>query len=224
MDPSEKNVFDLGTQLTRYNAYDNAIAVFRFGIEKHSRSSQLRVGLGVALYSANRYDEAAEVLLTAVKLDPKDQRPFLFLGKIADFSSKMADQLVGTLAEIVRQHPKNAAANYCYAVSLWGRNAGREDVRNLPQVEQLFKTAVALDPTLYDAHFRLGILYQEQGRFDAAIRAFEQALKLEPEQYTPHFRLAQIYRRIGELDKERQHMDAYVRLREQATKEVKGKP
>jgi tetratricopeptide (TPR) repeat protein len=53
MDPSEGNVFDLGSFLLEHKNYegflDKALTIFRYGVQKYPRSAKLMVGLGVTL-------------------------------------------------------------------------------------------------------------------------------------------------------------------------------
>ncbi len=52
LDPSEKNVFDLGSDLLKHRAFTSALAVFKFGVERYPESPKTRVGLGIALLLA----------------------------------------------------------------------------------------------------------------------------------------------------------------------------
>ena len=65
LDPSESNIFDLATFLLQHKKYvgslDDSIKFFRYGVAQYPRSSQMMVGLGVALYADNEYDEAVRV-------------------------------------------------------------------------------------------------------------------------------------------------------------------
>src|ERR1700734_1094508 len=54
-DPSEKNLFDLGTDLLHHRAYPPALTVFRYAAGKYPRAARIQVGLGIALYSSGQY-------------------------------------------------------------------------------------------------------------------------------------------------------------------------
>src|ERR1039458_6979107 len=60
MDPSEKNLFDLGTDLLRHQAYRPALTLFRYAAGKYPQAARLQVGLGVSLYSTGNYTEERE--------------------------------------------------------------------------------------------------------------------------------------------------------------------
>ena len=122
MDPTEKNLFDLGSHLLLHRGFEPALKVFSFAAPRFPQSARLRVGLGIAHYSLGQYDDAVETLCQAVDLDPKDTKALDFLGKMYDVSPQFADEVTKRLARFVQLYPENAAANYYYGLSL--REAG----------------------------------------------------------------------------------------------------
>jgi len=87
MDPTEKNLFDLGSHLLLHRGFEPALKVFAFATPRDPQSAKLRVGLGIAHYSLGQYDDAVETLCQAVDLDPKDTKALDFLGKMYDVST-----------------------------------------------------------------------------------------------------------------------------------------
>jgi tetratricopeptide (TPR) repeat protein len=69
MDPTEKNLFDLGSDLLRHRGFKPALKVFVFATGRYPQSAKLRVGLGIAYYSLGQYDDAVATLCQAVDLD-----------------------------------------------------------------------------------------------------------------------------------------------------------
>ena len=78
MDPSEGNLFDWGSELLIHQTYEPAIAVFETASERYPKSPRVMIGLGMALYSRGKYDEAVKALLTAADLNPADPRCLRF--------------------------------------------------------------------------------------------------------------------------------------------------
>lgn len=64
-----------------------------------------------------------------------------------------------------------------------------------------YQKAAQLDPTYPTPHNDLGVLLEEQGRFDEAERSYQQALALDPNYLEPHTNLALLYERIGQTEK-----------------------
>jgi tetratricopeptide (TPR) repeat protein len=215
IEPSEKHLLSLGNLLVKSSNYVEAIKFFDYGLQKFPRSSQLKVGLGIALYSQGQYDPAVRTLCEAADLDPSDHRPFLFLGEMYGVSVEMADEVIRRMAQFVEIHPENALAHYYYALNLWkGRwGAGREP--DLATIEQLFKRALQLDPGFAQARFQLGSLYANQRKFTEAIEQLRQAVKLDPAMANAHYRLGQAYQQTGQRALAAQEFDIFQRLKEQ---------
>ena len=119
LDPNEKNVFDLGNILLQLTAANEALKIFKYGVEKHPKSSQLRVGRGIAEYALGKYNEAVETLCQAVDLDQGDPRPYVFLGEMYGVSVELADEINRRFAVLIQLQPRNALAHYYYAMNLW---------------------------------------------------------------------------------------------------------
>ncbi len=204
LDPSESNIFDLATFLLQHKKYvgfvDESIKFFRYGVAHYPRSSQMMVGLGVALYASEQYDEAVRVLCAAVDLDPTDRRPVEFLGKARKVSPELAVEVDKRLQELAERYPDNAATTFYYAYGLWQRGGGEEG-RNLDQIEALLRNAEAGAPGWYEPHYQLGVLYESEKRYPDAIREMQQTVKIEPEFAPAHFRLAVLYGRSGDKAK-----------------------
>jgi tetratricopeptide (TPR) repeat protein len=198
LDPSENNIFDLASFLLQHPNYegflDNALKFFEYGVEKYPRSAKMTVGLGVALYAEGKYDDAVRTLCAAVDLDPTDPKPFQFLGKVSTASPARIPEIRDRLQKIVQLYPGNGPAIYYYAMCLWRRSEG-EAAADLPTVEALLKRAIAAAPALYEAHFELGILYQDQQRYQDAIRELNQTVALRPDFNRAHYRLFLLYSR-----------------------------
>lgn len=198
MDPSENNLFDLANELLMHRGFQPALKVLVYATQKYPQSAKLRVALGVAHYSLGQYDEALDTLCQAVDLNPKDTRALDFLGKMYDIAPDKADEVTKRLARFAREYPNNAAANYYYALSLRGRTMQGHSADADRQAGDLLRKAAKLKPDWADAHYQLGLLYEDQALSDEAIREYQSAVRLQPSLATAHYRLAQLYRKKGE--------------------------
>ena len=218
LDPSEGNIFDLASFLLQHKNYegflDNALTFFRYGVQKYPRSAKLTVGLGVTLYVEGRYDDAVETLCAAVDLDPTDPRPFQFLGKVSTVSPAHLPDIRKRLEEFVHLYPNNGPANYYYAVSLWERPEGKP-VADADVIEALLKKAIAANPDFYEAHFQLGVLYQDQQKYPEAIREFERTLALRPDFGRAHYRLFLLYSRTHQKQLADQHLAILKQIKQE---------
>jgi tetratricopeptide (TPR) repeat protein len=214
MDPSEKNVFDLGSDLLKHNAFSPALKVFEFGAGRYKASARIRVGLGIAYYSVGRYDEAVQTLCKAVDLDPKDTKALDFLGKMYDVSPRYADEVTKRLARFAAIYPDNSAANYYYALSLRKRVSSTDAHSTDKEVEAHLIKAVQLKPNFAAGHFELGLLYEDQKRDSDAIRQYELAIKYEPNLVKAHYHLARLYRKSGQNMLAQRESDTVKSLKE----------
>jgi tetratricopeptide (TPR) repeat protein len=198
MDPSEKNVFDLGSDLLKHRGFAPALKVFQFGVARYPASARVRVGLGIAHYSLGQYDDAVEALCEAVDLNPKDTKPLDFLGKMYDVSPKYAEEVTKRLAHFAATYPDNSAANYYYALSLRKRDLGTDPGPVQQKAETYLVKAVTLEPSFADAHYELGLLYEDEKRDSEAVQQYELAVKCQRNFVKAHYHLARLYQKGGQ--------------------------
>jgi tetratricopeptide (TPR) repeat protein len=221
LDPSENNIFDLASFLLQHSNYegflDKSLTFFQYGVQKYPQSAKMTVGLGVALYAEGRYDDAVQTLCAAVDLDPTDPKPFQFLGKVSTISPARIPEIRSRLEKFVELYPNNGPAIYYYAMSSWRRSEG-ESAADLPTVEALLKRAIAAAPAFYEAHYELGILYQDQQRYPEAIRELNQAVTLRPDFNRAHYRLFLLYSRTGQKQLAEKHFAILKQIKQEDAK------
>jgi tetratricopeptide (TPR) repeat protein len=208
-DPTEDHLFDLADHLLAHRGFHDGRKILLWSVERYPKSPRLRVALGVAEYSLGNYDKAVETLCTAVDLDPADPRPLTFLGEMIDVSPALGEELARRLKAMSEKYPKNAQAQYFYAMSLLASPAA---VAEKEKAEALLKSATTLDPRDYRPHLALGKMYEASNRLPEAVQAFRAALQRDPNVETSHYRLAQVYLRQKRSDLAAPHLAAYRKL------------
>ena len=198
LDPSEKNLFDLGTDLLNHRGFAPALKVFQYGVQRYATSARLHVGLGIAHYSLGQYDAAVEALCEAVDFDPKDTKALDFLGKMYDISPQYADEVTKRLRHFATLYPNNSEANYYYALSLRKRTSSNDFKAGQHEAETYLAKAVKLKPEFADAHYELGLLYEDEQRDAEAIRQYEIAATCQPNLLKAHYHLARLYQKQGQ--------------------------
>ena len=211
-DASEEKLFDWGNSLLQLRAYVPATDVLAEAVKRFPRSARLQVGLGIVRYARGQFEDAIRAFCAAADLEPDDERPYLFLGEMYGVSASLAPEVTKRLARFVEKQPGHALGHFFYAMSLW---KGTPGAAPSPAVEVHLKRAVALDPRLAKAHFQLGVLYGDEGRYPEAISALEEAVRLEPSMAQAHYRLAQAYRRTGQEELAAKSLEAFGRLQPQ---------
>jgi len=196
MDPTEAHLFDWGDNLLQLHAYEEAAQVFAASVERHPASARLHVGLGIAQYSRGAHEDAVRSFFRAADLAPSDPRPYQFLGEMYGVVPSLGGEITERLARFAKAHPRNALAQYHYAMSLWKGRA--EPPSDLRPVEALLRRAVMLDRKFAKAFLELGILLSDEQRYQEAITELQAAARLEPDLAQAHYRLAQAYQRTGQ--------------------------
>ena len=210
MDPTEPHMFDWGDNLLQLHAYDEAAQVFTAGVERHPDSARLHVGLGIAQYSRGAHEDAVRSFFRASDLAPSDPRPYQFLGEMYGVVPALGGEITERLARFAKAQPRNAMAQFYYAMSLWkGQAAPPADLR---QVETLLRRAVTLDRTLAKGFLELGILLSDSQRYAEAIQQLQTAARLEPDLAQAHYRLAQAYQRTGQKALADKELEIFERL------------
>ncbi len=218
LDPSEPNLFDWGTELLTHRALEPATEVFTKGNHLFPKSSRMLDALGVAWYARGDYDHAAQCLVTASDLVPSNPTPYLFLGKMQRVLTFPTEGVVQRLARFAQLQPKNALANYYYAVALWKQSEAAVDnsAETSGRIESLLLKAVQLDPKLGAAYLLVGVLHSRHGDLPRAISWYQKAIAFSPESdetgEEAHYRLAQAYKRTGHQIEAKQELELHDRL------------
>jgi tetratricopeptide (TPR) repeat protein len=215
MDSSEDNLFSWGGEMLLHRAYEPAIDIFEQATARYPKSARLFIGLGMALYSRARYEEAVNALLTAADLKPDDSRCYFFLSKAFANTPIQADEVIARFKRYAELEPNNASGTYFYAMALWKGKRAEDSEKVFPQVESLLQRAVALNPKMADAHLQLGSLYAEQREYGKSIAEYQSALALNPDLPDAHYRLGQDYIHSGQKDRAQTEIEIYQKQRAQ---------
>jgi len=212
-DPSERNLFDWGSELLLHRAAEPAIQVFSKGVRLHPESVRMLLGLAAALYTNGAYAQAAQGFFEACDKNPADPRPYMFLAKVQTVAITDLPGYAERMERFAKLQPSNAWAQYYYAVSLW------KDRKNPEQVTSLLEKAVKLDPTMGAAYLQLGIVHFDQNDLTRARVDFQKAIEITPKLEEAHYRLAQAYRRLGEAEAARKELAIYEQLSKESAQD-----
>lgn len=215
--PTEENYFSWGAELLLHRANQPAVEVYTRGSAAHPDSLRMRLGLAAGLYASGSYEAAAKTICKAADLNPGNAQSYLFLGTIEKATASPLECSAERLARFVQQQPKNALANYYYAIAVWKRSRTSQNADDLERAQSLLENSVAIDPKFGDAFLQLGIVFSEQGRSQQAIKNFQRATAVTPELPEAHRRLALAYKRAGEESKAQQEFQAYEQAEKNQT-------
>jgi cytochrome c-type biogenesis protein CcmH/NrfG len=94
---------------------------------------------------------------------------------------------------LIKQHPRDAAIYETYAALLLD---SAPDNASEARASALLKTAVNLDATRAESHYRLGNLALKNEATAEALQQLETAARLAPRESKIQFALARLYRRL----------------------------
>jgi tetratricopeptide (TPR) repeat protein len=211
-DPTEEHLFDWGNNLLQLNAFEEAAQVFTPAIARFPQSARLHVGLGIAQYSRGQHEDAVKSFCEAADLAPTDPRPYQFLGEMYGVAPALGEEITRRLARFAKTQPRNAQAQFHYAMSLWKGQPAGSPPPNLRQVEGLLRRAVTLDVKFAKAFLELGILLSDQQRYTEAIQELRHATRLAPDLAQAHYRLSQAYQRTGQPELAAKELELFQRL------------
>lgn len=203
LDPSEANLYALGMEFVRHWTFEPATKVFEYGLTRYPGSARLLSGQGIALYANNDYAGAAKIFSGLLEKFPDNSTYAEILGHSCNL---MPDASEGceTLVDFAVKHPGNASAETYGAAIVLHRTA---EAKNLELARTLLEHAIAANPKLPEAYFQLGVLQQQQGKWEESKAALEQCLTLSPHLSRAHYRLGLAYSRLGDKAKARAEFD-----------------
>ena len=129
----------------------------------------------------------------------KEKKPEKQIKKHRDLVNKWKEK--GYLEDLIPFYEadvetERANAGLHYGLGYAYANQGRIDLtQTVPLFERAanqFEQTIVLDPTLSQAHFSLGAVYQAQNRLELAAQAMAACLNLNPKYYPAHYRLGEI--------------------------------
>ena len=93
-----------------------------------------------------------------------------------------------------------------------GRSALAQLERNRGEALDAAKRAVSLDKRLAEAHYQLGLVYNDRGDFKEAAGAFADAVKQKPTMAYAHYYAGAANNKIKRMDRMANHFERFVKL------------
>lgn len=200
---------DAGSAWLAKGDFPRAAQAFQNALARDPRSARLETGLGIAQYSQGQYDQAVESFSKAVRLSPGDPHPYLLLSEADRASNHSNSEARQILKQFVEIYPKSAQAHYAYGMDLLKDSNAITQAQARSEIEK----ATALNPSFAQAHFQLGVIYDQEKMTPQAIREYEWTVRLNPASASAHYRLAQDYFRSGAAVKGNAELQVYEKLR-----------
>ena len=222
----------------------DAIRRFRTAELLGLREPYLHKALGVAYYEAHQYLLFEQQMERASDADRSDPQPHLYLGRYVesvkgDFAGALRhfEEVIALDPDHARGHSyfayclerldrlDAAAEHYRTSVELlqqanerfsWPyQGLARLTLKTDPQEARAWaQKAVAVEPTLFEAHALLARAHDGNGEFGLAVDAASEAVRLNPNHAASHYLLFTVHRKLGNSDAARRHMSRFQELKE----------
>jgi tetratricopeptide (TPR) repeat protein len=190
-DSEENRLYAQGTELLNERRVQAATETFSKALAKYPQSVKLLLGMASSCYAQGSYDEAASWFFKATDAAPRDPKPYLFLAKVKASQITESKGFKERMARFAKLQPENALANYYYGLTLRDDQAApviqkavaldptlapaylslgvvAERNKDYPAAIRDYQAAIAADPALEEAHFRLSGAYRLTGETEKA--------------------------------------------------------
>jgi len=141
-----------GYNLNRLKRYDDAIQIYKKGLEKFPKDFNLIFNLGISLNNNQDFNEALKYLESAYNLNSKDENLILTLLAcyIKSGLFKKARELINKLEKIIKTHNN---------IIPFQRGTIEMNEGNYEVAIKYFKYAINKDYDDVESHFNLGLVY-----------------------------------------------------------------
>jgi tetratricopeptide (TPR) repeat protein len=198
----EEISLDLGAELAKQRRFKAGVALAQDTARRFPASARAQQMLGLFLTRNQQNPAAVEAYRKALSLSPESSDINVGLG-IAQTMAGSLPEAARTLEAGTRKWPADAMHFQAYGVLLLrmaeqGSAAGE-------QGPEMLRKALALDPSLSEAHYQLGNLAITRGEPGEAIEHLLAALRNGDQGSKVHFALARAYRAAGKSQESEKH-------------------
>ena len=187
--------FDYAQTLLRKQDFGAAADALESALAAHPDDAQLVLAMGVARYGQRRFDDCAVLLLRVIKLDPRIEQPYAFLGKMMDQASSHLPEITEAFRAWTDRDPQNAKAAFLLAKAILATGG------NDQQAEALLRRSISIDNERWESRYELGVLEIKKHRYQEALTELTRSADLNPNEPTPHYQLSRVYDRLGQPEK-----------------------
>lgn len=210
-----------------------AIPFLRTAANSDPQNIAYRFSLAQSCLFTRQYQCVLDNYQELLKLNAESAAADMLAGQAYD-EMKNTNGAIEQFRAAVKADPKWPEAHFGLGYLLWTQNqcdeASREfeaELANVPdharamtyladckiqlghsaEAEPLIEKALKIDPSIAKAHADLGVIYQEQGKQQDALRELTTAVKMTPQDANIHWRLARLYQSMGRREEAKAEFD-----------------
>jgi tetratricopeptide (TPR) repeat protein len=198
---TEKLTINLARALGNMNMLDEARSVLTEAMNAHPTSLPLSSALIVVLVKQVRYQDAINLAQHIVDVNPSSQEAELQLFRILVLTNHInAARPIGP--KLLAKHPHSAEVLYLNGIVL-------RAVGDYPGAKLLLEQSVAIDSSLPNSHYELGMVLVFLKEWAPARQELEKSIAMGATEPQAHYQLALALRGLGESELAQKEIRAY---------------
>ena len=186
--------------------WGSALAVYLEALRIDPRLSRPYGGIGLICQELGTAQVGLEFVKQGLRLHPADRELHYYLGSLYDHLSEPLRAIESYRTALGLGETRAAPARYWLRLGMAQIDAGQAS-----RAEESFRTALAGEPGLAEAHYQLGRLRFGEGRYALAESLFERAVALDPSLAEAYYSWGLACVRTGKSDKGREILDSHRR-------------
>ena len=185
--------------------YHNRESLWRSVVEAAPDNPRGWNGLGFAIETQGRPQDAIEYYLQALEIDPDYPEAYYNLGNALQASGRL-DEAIEQYREALRARPA-----YPEAINNLGNTLYAQG--NLKAAVEVYERAVQIDPNAFRFRKNLANALASSGRLAEAILHYTEALRIQPDDFDIHMNLGAAYGSRQRNDRAIAHLRRAVQIR-----------
>jgi tetratricopeptide (TPR) repeat protein len=173
-----KSLYGLGRAQIGQEKYEDAAATFSTYVQKYPQDASGHYALGVSLASLEKTAEAAEQFHRSIEIQPAQTESYLQLGRIC-LDANDLDCAAADFNRVLDRDARHAAA-------LSGMGRVEFQSKDYQKAAELLERSIAIDPSMREAHYYLGLTYARLGREADSKKELEAATSIEHAEVEKH--------------------------------------
>jgi tetratricopeptide (TPR) repeat protein len=165
--------------------WENSYTLWADAVEKYPKSNTANALMGVVYMELGMDEKAVEYLEKAVQILPYDYQSRnnlgITYGRLEQPEKALKEYITAIWLKPDDDTIKINLANFYQRQKEYGKS------------EEILKYLLSKNPKKADLYFRLGLVYKEMGRYDAAIAELIKSMELAPHVINPYEELGNIY-------------------------------
>jgi tetratricopeptide (TPR) repeat protein len=214
----EEASLDLGETLAKEHRFKTGVALAKDTARRFPESARTQQMLGLFLTRNQENPAAVAAYQRALSLSPASSDLNVGLGVVQTMAGFLPEA-VRTLEAGIQKWPEDAMHYQAYGVLLL--RMANEGSASQEDAVRMLRKALALNPSLSEAHYQLGNLAISRGEMDISLQHLAAALRNGDQSSKVHFALSRAYRAAGKSQEAEKHAQLF---REQKQREQESKP